>query len=87
MSRASWQYAVTLRRTTDEDVYEIREVLLGPRGELSWAEDPAAPVGSTWLDLADDLIKMEQVLQYREVLDITDPGQPHWINRSMGRPK
>lgn len=85
MSELTWRYCVTLTRTEAEDTYEIRELYIDGDGALSWTEGPSSPTGVTWLELAEDSAHMDQAISSGQVLDITDPANPQWVGRTLGR--
>lgn len=71
----SWNYRVTRTHVTTPDgpqnVYEIREAYYDENGQVtSWSENPIAPYGETWHELAEDLVKMQRAISMA-IIDLT----------------
>lgn len=68
---STWNYRVTMTRGVDEDVYQIREVYYDDDGQpSSWSTDPITPLGESWQELAEDLVKMQRAVSV-PALDLT----------------
>lgn len=73
----TWNYRVTRTRVPDgcvgggEDMYEIREVYYDDdKAIVSWSQDPIAPFGESWREVAEDLVRMQRAVVL-PVVDLT----------------
>ena len=66
----TWRYALSREHLDGDDAFFIREIYEDTDGGLSWSENPIAPTGSSWWEIADDLTRMSGACS-RTVLDLT----------------
>lgn len=69
-AETSWNYRVTRTKEDGEFVFAVREVYYTHDQPHSWSEDPIAPHGESWHELAEDIVKMQRAVAL-PVFDLT----------------